>query len=184
MTCLGDANDTSFHSASSASGELELYPFVEPLPDGWCVVEWPGPPTDLPDTVSHGEYLSNSFIEWRLTCEIPESTASVDSHTTHIGGYDQPSYTEGYWTGVGFQAAELHYPGSSGWDDSFTGTADSETSTATETSTSCEHLRSLRISEKLSTHWLRTAPFNYSEDNRTWPSTSTSYPVSAAIQST
>lgn len=183
MSCLGDANDTNFYSASSASGELELYPFTEPLPDGWCAVEWPSPPTNPQATVSHGKYLGNSFIEWHLTCESPEPATSATSCTTNIDGYGQPSYTEEHWPATGYQA-EPHHPGFLGWDDSFTCTADSETSTAAQTSTSGKHLRCLRISENLSTHLLQTVPFDYFEGNQSWPSTSMSHTVSAVIQST
>lgn len=146
MTCLGNADDASFYSGSFASGKLELYPFVEPLPDGWCAVEWSGPPINFQATVSHGKYLSNSFIEWRLTCESPESTALAKSYTTHTEDYGQPSYTKGYWPGVDYKA-NLPHPGSLGWDGCFTSTAGSETSTVTKTSTSGKQLRSLKIRE-------------------------------------
>ena len=63
-----DRNDATFYSASYPSGELELYPLVEPLPDGWYVIEWPGhavsSPSDLQAAIIHGKYLCDFLFGW------------------------------------------------------------------------------------------------------------------------
>ena len=95
MTCLGDRNDATFYSASYPSGELELYPFMEPLPDSWCVIEWPGhaviSPSDLQAALIHGKHLGDFLFGWlthgsqnqwlRPLLKPPTSTATTTHHT-------------------------------------------------------------------------------------------------------
>lgn len=145
MTCLGDSNDATFYSASYPSGELELYQFVDPLPDGWYVIEWPGhavrSQSDLQAAVIHGKYFGNLLFEW-LTRESPEPVGSTTSHATHIDDYNHSSYTRGYWPAA---RTEPHRSGFLGCDVFFTATAGSDISTEAPTPHDGEYLRCLGI---------------------------------------
>ena len=105
------SNNTSlYYPTPPVSGEFGSYQFLgqtltteevngqaENTFNQWDTIRgWPGPmagsPTSLRVTVSYGEYYRNTFVDWCLTCEFPESVASVTSYENWGSGYDLPSY--------------------------------------------------------------------------------------------
>jgi len=190
MAYFNGANNTSFYSTPSASGEFYSYPppsqmfpthaegansqvYADPT-DQWSMVRRSGPivgsPTSLRATVSYGEYHSNRSIDWCLTQEPPESLAPTTLHTNET---DDDSWLSYDWSG-NHRHVQSHPSGFLSRHDSFASTAASEASAAVQTPSSGGY-----SFEELGAHQSQTVPLNYWEINQSGAPTSTSYAVSA-----
>ena len=117
--------------------------------DPWSTFEQPGPtvgsPRALPDMTGYSEYYCNIFVDWCLTLKSPDSLDPATQYTTNTNGYDQPAYSDHYWSTVG-QQAQFHHSGSLSQDVSFTPTVTSETPTAVHVPSSSKNLLYFQIS--------------------------------------
>ena len=100
--------------------------------------------------------------------------APTTMYTSRTNGYSWPSYDQS----ADYRQAQSYHSDFLSRDGSFADTAASETSTAVHTPSSSEYLL-----EELGAHRSQTVPLNYWEANQSGASTSTSYVVSARVQS-
>ena len=152
MAYHNDPNNASFYSASSVSGEPDLYPFLDQtsaaeglneyartLTNQWGMIEQPGPmvgsPTSLRAAASYGRCRCDLFVDWCLTRVFPESMASATSYESRPGSYGQPQYPEWHWSPVS-RWPQYNHPGFPSGDVPSASMESSEMLTATSTPSS------------------------------------------------
>ena len=145
--------EDQFLDRTSATEEASYQGQYSTFTDGWHTFELPrltvSSPTSLPATAGHGKNYCNLSVDWCLMLESLEVLAPT---TTNIDDYDQPSYSDHYWPGVGRQA-QSYYPGSLSQDFSSASPAALEPFTASPTPSSGKCLFSQAASSRVLTNY-------------------------------